>query len=191
MNSLLFPQKAGISFLRRGVLTLLYTLLIFAMVPVFPTLWDRVSGLFPNVLEKLVFWLVGLVGLAYFAFFIYIKRNRNPLFYFSSAILFLSYYPLVYFLSEYPAERFHVAEYGILSILAYRWLRVPVDTMWVYPAVLGYTFLVGTIDEVIQYFLPDRFFEFRDMSINWISALVAICLIAIAEKAKRCSPPGY
>lgn len=185
MNTFLFPQKAEASFLWRGALTLLYTLFIFAMVPVFPTLWDYAFGLFPNVLEKFVFWLVGLVGVGYFAFFIYVRRNRDLLFYLWSAILFLAYYPLVYSLSEYPAERFHVAEYGVLSILAYRWLHVPVGTIWVYPGVLGYAFLVGTIDEAIQYFLPGRFFEFRDMSINWASALVATCLIAFVERARR------
>ncbi|MDJ0841819.1 MAG: VanZ family protein [Acidobacteriota bacterium] len=77
-----------------------------------------------------------------------------------------------------PVERTHLFEYGVVAILVHQALierarqggRVPV------PAVLAIvlTSILGLIDEFIQYALPNRIYDPRDVLFNVIAALLAI-----------------
>lgn len=92
-----------------------------------------------------------------------------------------------------PEERIHLLEYGLLSFLVFR----------VYPsdwsAVFRYwqTFLIvsfiGTLDEIIQYFIPTRVGDVRDIILNIVSGLLGLLLtvILLQRSAKNLpnSPP--
>jgi hypothetical protein len=65
-------------------------------------------------------------------------------------------------------ERFHFIEYGLLTLLFFRvWRGLP----WRAAAVLSFTsvLLVGTFDEWIQWFVPDRVGEWRDVLLNSVA----------------------
>jgi choline-sulfatase len=172
------PKDRKGPFLRRGIITLLYTLLIFASLPVFPGIWNALSHLFPDLLKKATFALVPLLTLVFFAWSIFVRRNRDPLFYVWSALFLFAYGPLVYYYCEYPAERFHLVEYGLLVVLTFWCLGARMRTLWIYPCVILYTFSVGVADETIQYVLPNRVYEFKDVTINWASTFLAAGLVA-------------
>jgi hypothetical protein len=60
-----------------------------------------------------------------------------------------------------PEEAVHFLEYGVLGVLLY--------ALW--------GLLVGTVDEIIQWLVPDRFWDFRDIVLN--GGAVALVQIAI------------
>jgi hypothetical protein len=66
----------------------------------------------------------------------------------------------------------------LLVLLAYRGLKGHMKTAWIYPVIFLYAFFIGFLDELIQGLLPNRFYEFKDVTINWISSLLATGILA-------------
>ena len=78
---------------------------------------------------------------------------------------------------EIPEERTHLIEYGILGILIYEalWERWgPESRLQVALGGMSLTTILGFIDEGIQYFLPDRVFDLRDILFNFLAGMMAI-----------------
>jgi len=76
-----------------------------------------------------------------------------------------------------PEEAVHLLEYGILGVLAYWALRqrAPDTAAFVAAALLGTA--VGTVDEIIQWITPERYWDWRDIAINsGASALIQLAL---------------
>jgi len=65
-----------------------------------------------------------------------------------------------------PEESVHFLEYGILALLLHRALSptMPNNLVFVVATLIGA--LVGTVDEVIQWISPGRFWDFRDLLLN-------------------------
>lgn len=69
-------------------------------------------------------------------------------------------------LSKNPEESIHFIEYGVLSVLFFHALSFRLSNWSIYFAAVLLTGLVGTLDEVIQWFTPQRYFDFRDIWLN-------------------------
>jgi hypothetical protein len=81
-------------------------------------------------------------------------------------------------------ESFHFAEYGVLAILFYRvWADLNDWAIVLLPLLAGA--LVGTLDEWVQWFIPIRAGEMRDVGINVVATGCGL-LVAIALD----TPPG-
>ena len=83
-----------------------------------------------------------------------------------------------------PEEAVHFLEYGVLGVLLYRALRprVPDATVFIAAALVG--ILVGTVDEIIQWVVPERFWDFRDIALNGgASVLIQVALWRLAAVA--------
>ncbi len=82
-----------------------------------------------------------------------------------------------------PEEAVHFLEYGVLGILLYRAFedRVPDPTIYVVAVLTG--LLVGSVDEIIQWLVPGRYWDFRDIILN--AGAVALVQIAIWRLFKR------
>jgi hypothetical protein len=80
-----------------------------------------------------------------------------------------------------PEEAVHLLEYGVLGILLHRALRVRVTdaTVFVSAAILGA--LVGTVDEIIQWITPDRYWDFRDILINGGSCALSLVAMSLFQ----------
>jgi hypothetical protein len=76
-----------------------------------------------------------------------------------------------------PEEAVHFFEYGVLGFLLFRAFEKRVPDPTVYLAVTLTGFLVGTFDEFIQWLVPGRFWDFRDIVLN--GGAVALVQIAI------------
>jgi hypothetical protein len=76
-----------------------------------------------------------------------------------------------------PEEAVHFVEYGVLGWLLHRALenRLPDPTVFLAATLIG--LLVGTVDELIQWLVPGRFWDFRDIVLN--GGAVALLQIAI------------
>ena len=77
-----------------------------------------------------------------------------------------------------PIERTHLFEYGLLAILIKDALaerkaqKAKSISPWLGAFLL--TLLIGCLDEGVQYFLPDRVFDPRDILFNTLAAFMAL-----------------
>jgi VanZ family protein len=75
-------------------------------------------------------------------------------------------------------ERVHFIEYGLIAVLFYRvWRRAGDPSTMVLPLLCG--FIVGTLDEWLQWFIPYRVGEMHDVFLN-LTALACGVLFGIA-----------
>ena len=68
-----------------------------------------------------------------------------------------------------PEEAVHFVEYGFLSFLVYLALRHHVRNLTIYFSSASIVLFLGTVDEIIQWLVPGRFWEFRDVWLNSLS----------------------
>lgn len=71
-----------------------------------------------------------------------------------------------------PEEALHLLEYGVLSALLYRALSHRYTDPAVHVVAALLCALLGTVDEVIQWVVPRRFWDFRDLAINAIAGIL-------------------
>ena len=78
-------------------------------------------------------------------------------------------------------ERFHFAEYGFLALLFHRVWRDRSATTALLLAFLA-VFMVGTLDEGIQWFVPIRVGEWRDVLLNSVSIVCGLTFGAALQR---------
>lgn len=66
-------------------------------------------------------------------------------------------------------ERVHILEYGLLALLLYWALRPASEAGALVLAALG-AMTVGVVDEIVQWTVPTRVGEMRDVLLNWLAA---------------------
>lgn len=86
-----------------------------------------------------------------------------------------------------PEEAVHFLEYGLLGALLHHALRARIPDATVYAATILAGAMVGTLDEIIQWIVPGRFFDFRDIVLN--TGAVALAQVAIWRLAPRAATP--
>lgn len=64
------------------------------------------------------------------------------------------------------AEPAHFVAYGILGVLAFQALLPRLRDQGVYLAAFALTALVGVLDELLQWFVPGRYWDVKDLAIN-------------------------
>ncbi|NCA81883.1 MAG: hypothetical protein EOM72_03975 [Opitutae bacterium] len=86
---------------------------------------------------------------------------------------------LTWALRDNPEEAFHFVQYGGLSLLLFRALshRLPDPSIYAVATLIGAAF--GIFDELIQWVVPQRYFDYRDIGINAFAVgLVQVALAA-------------
>ena len=152
-------------------------LCILLTLPTTPILWKWAIDTFGggiNYIAYLVFFFVFLC-----LCFLTIRRQaetRMKSLMILSAFVFLYLYLLKY-QCRFSAERLHLAEYGILSYLSYAAFKVDFPEGKAYA--LGFITAsgFGLFDEIIQFILPNRVFEIRDVLTNIIAAGLGLLVI--------------
>jgi hypothetical protein len=82
-------------------------------------------------------------------------------------------------LSSLPEEATHFVEYGILAGLAYWALAPRTRNRLVYPTALMVCACVGQIDEALQWVMPGRYWELRDVGLNLTASVLVLTAIAL------------
>jgi hypothetical protein len=141
-----------------------------------------------------VFFAVGsgLLALLYlFAFKLKVRKKSQYLWLFICAGLYL-FFTLQ--LSAHPEEALHFLEYGLLSYFLFRALSHRIHDTTIYLTAALFVMLAGTIDEFIQWMMPGRFWDFRDIGLNAFAGLVFLTGVwkgfrpeTISGKAKKIS----
>ena len=119
-----------------------------------------------------IFWMK-----TYFA----LRRNLTYLFLGLVTIIYLAGFILI----EIPEGKIHFIEYGVLSVLVYWALSYNSKNWYRFLTALIITSLIGFGDEVIQYFLPNRYYQTSDVILNAISGGLGLVLVFIVNYEKR------
>jgi len=71
-----------------------------------------------------------------------------------------------------PEEAVHFLEYGVLSYFAYAALRFHVKDISIFFTASLMTLFVGTVDEIIQWLVPGRYWDIRDVGFNFLGGVL-------------------
>lgn len=163
---------------RDGLIAAAYILLMFAGLPYLPIFWDRLARTSPLLFAGFSTLLVPAIAVSAFGYLLFRGRRRTPAHLLLTGGICLLFVAAVYKISTVPADRFHIVEYVILSILVFRALEGRVSPHLVYPGVIACAFMVGILDEAVQALIPNRVYDPIDILVNWLSSLFGIYLLS-------------
>lgn len=83
---------------------------------------------------------------------------------------------------KFPAERIHFLEYGFLSYFAYKALERDVSKKKLYFFAFFTVILVCLLDEGIQYLLPNRVGDLKDIYLNLVSGALGLIITRLIVK---------
>ncbi len=154
------------------ILIIFYVFFIYISLPFFPTFIDTLR-LFVSK-ESLNFLSLALTILFFLMLSVWVYKKN-----YKSQQFFLVISPLILliFLSlnlEVWVERMHFVEYAFLGLLISRAVKVINLQDIIYTAFL--VTLIGAVDETIQWFLPNRVGDIRDVFMNSIGGLSGLWL---------------
>ncbi len=98
---------------------------------------------------------------------------------------------LVWSLRDSPEEALHSVQYAVLGTLLFRALDRHPGGLAGYAAAAMAGIGLGIIDELIQWLVPGRTFDYRDLGINGLSAVLALVAMgAVRGTARSAAVPG-
>jgi hypothetical protein len=155
----------------------LMMLCILLTLPTTPILWKWAIETFGDGINSVAYVVFFF---CFFGFSILTIRRRSETRFKDFLILcvfMLVYLYLLKYQCRFPAERLHLAEYGALAYLLYSALRM--DFLEGKAYFLGFIAAsgFGLFDELIQFILPNRVFEMRDVATNIIAAGLGLLVI--------------
>ena len=185
--AVLWPQaqRLGIERCRAWGLALIYIAFVYSTIPLMPQVWRALREYTQGSVRYLGILLVVAVGVVIVAKVWRRVRRRRWGPYLALAVIGPIY---VYLLREYaifPAERLHLIEYGFMGGFLFRALRVDLSARSAYIAAFAATVLLGFGDECIQWILPQRFFEVKDVQLNAISGGLGLLLHFVVFPPER------
>lgn len=149
----------------------LCVLAIFLVVPLARTIQQFVSTHWGR---SLFGWAVLVsVGLAFGAvlwvlFFRVRVRSASRLLWLAGVSGLYVYFTLKLWGS--PEEAIHFLEYGLLGFFLFRALSLSIRDPSIYLAAFLLASLVGIADEILQWVVPGRFWDFRDVGLNALAS---------------------
>ena len=166
----------------------LWAAVVFAATPFANEIQTRISDLLgPGGLRLTlsVLLLASTIGLA-----VWLVRGRGGLRRLAWLLgLVLAALTLTWRLSV-EAEPAHLALYSILGALAFWALSSHHRDAGVYPAAAALTAIAGTVDEVLQWLLPSRFWDLGDVGLN-VAAGVMVQLVIWKVVRPMTVAPGF
>lgn len=132
--------------------------------------------------------LIALVGGA--VAFANLRKRHLPtsayVWLFGVTATFITY---AYYLRDIPEEAIHVAEYGALGFLVFRALVHRIHDYSIYVVATLVVGIIGMVDEYIQWAVPSRFFDLRDIRTNLVAGALAQVAIAGGLRPKMVASP--
>jgi arylsulfatase A-like enzyme len=162
---------------------ILYTGMIFATLSHLPLVWRTLWSLTKGRIDYTGTGVTVLAGVGFLGF-LFARCRRILPFLICFPVLGLYAYLLME-LGRSPAERFHLAEYGVLSLLLFRAIRIDMPNTEAYLLGWGLAAALGCVDEGVQYLLPNRVFEWKDMGLNFLSSGLGMTVVALLQNAKE------
>jgi hypothetical protein len=152
-------------------------LFIYSTIPVARALREVVGEQLG--LKFFLYFTIALTVAAGVLAFFNLRKRKLPV----NAYLWLSgvviaYIVYIYHLRGIPEEAIHVAEYGAIGMLVFRTLTHRVRDFTIYIIATLIVGMVGIVDEYIQWVAPSRYFDMRDIAINFLAGGMSQLAIA-------------
>lgn len=159
-------------------ITTLYILFIYATLGAAPAIWKSLNTFLGGRGAVVQYTIYSLVFMGVFIYILWVKKERlitRYLLFF----LFISIFFIMVKLEKNPAEKIHMAQYGLFGILLYNALKIDFNRLNKNLYLCGsfICLIAGAIDEIIQGILPNRYFTWHDVFINGISGIIALLVI--------------
>ena len=157
---------------RLWVLIIIYVLFIYVSLPFFPSFITFMRNFISKELLNLLSLVVTISFFLLLTSWIYNKKYKAKQF-----ILIISPILLLTYLSislDVWVERIHFIEYAVLGLLISRAVNVRTLNGIIYTGCL--ITLIGAVDEIIQWFLPNRVGDMRDVFMNSVGGLSGLWL---------------
>ena len=157
---------------RIWVLIIIYVLFIYVSLPFFPAFISVLRSLISKELLNLLSLALSISFFLLLSVWIYNKKYKlNQFLLIISPLLLLTYLSLRL---DVWVERIHFIEYAVLGILISRAVDVRTLQGIIYTGCL--ITLIGAVDEIIQWFLPNRVGDMRDVFMNSVGGLSGLWL---------------
>lgn len=175
----------------RWLAVTVWTAVIFTAIPFVRELREAFVARWPG--EFLAYAVIGIVAAATAGALLRLRHQKGALsppdiaWLSGCAAVLIAWTRL---LMGQPEEAIHFVEYGVLGVLLYRALRPRVNDVGVFVAGALLGTIVGTVDEIIQWVVPGRFWDLRDLVLNGgASILVQIAIWRLVPRpASRLAP---
>jgi choline-sulfatase len=179
VGAVLWPlvQRFGISRCRAWLAAILYVGFVYSTISLMPKVWKILSAYTQGTIRYIGILAVVLVGVAILwqTWRRVGKRTWKP--YVVLGCIGLVYGYLLKEYTVFPSERLHLVEYGFVGYFFFKALSIDFSNRHAYIASFVLTVLVGVGDECIQWVLPQRFFELKDVQLNAISGGLGLLLL--------------
>jgi len=152
--------------------------------------------------QKLIYKSVGKEFFTYVVFFVIAAGLISVLYLFifrlkiKSATQYISLIfcagLYIYFtvqLGSHPEEAIHFLEYALLSFFVFRALSYRIKDWTIYVTAALLVMNLGTVDEFLQWMMPDRYWDYRDVGINFIGGAILLFAIWTGVKPPYISGP--
>lgn len=165
------------------LVVLAWTIVIFVTIPLARTIQREFERLFGS---GAYFIAAGIIGVFFFLFvliYIYQRHKRNL----SRRLCWLivlmaASVGLMKFQLQTPAEAIHFFEYGILSFFLFRACSHHIRDWLVYPISVFLLIMIASADEFLQWMMPGRYWDFRDIRLNLLAGMVVQAFIALVVR---------
>ena len=163
----------------------LITAAIFFVVPLARAIQNFVSEHWDRALFGYsVLFCTGLAFVLVLYFFIFKLKIRSPLNYFILATAAGAYTYFTLRLWNSPEEAIHFLEYGLLGFFLFNALKFRIKDRSIYIVAFLIGCLIGTSDEILQWAVPDRYWDFRDVGLNALSSGLFQFALALGIRPK-------
>ena len=164
---------------------MLYIAFVYATVPVMPKVWWLLTDYTEGAVSSL--GVVAIVGLGGFVIWQVLRRRQSfsALTWVALIAIGAAYAYLLMVFAPIPAERLHLVEYGLVGFFLYRALRLDLKPGKAYFCSFALTVTVGFVDECIQWVLPQRYFEMKDVQLNAISGALGLLVVYFTTGARE------
>lgn len=162
------------SFGKGTIFTLGYILILYATLPVTPDYVKLIKE--AGALQVFVLgpFALSVPILGYFGMKAETYRNRS--FWITILLLGTAFY-LISKNVMAPVELLHLILYGIMCVLLFSLFSIRLHGALLFGASILATAIFGAIDEVIQYYLPNRVFDLSDIAFNIFGGIMALVII--------------
>ncbi|MBK18239.1 MAG: hypothetical protein CMM52_05315 [Rhodospirillaceae bacterium] len=155
---------------------------IFATVPFGRLLTDYINEYFDDWIFIALVVVVFVLTIAAIVRFLILNRGATFWSYFWLAVISIIFCSYAYSLRDNAVETLHFIEYGLLGVLIYRALSHRVRDLSIYPATLCIGFVIGVLDEGIQWMTPQRVWDMRDIALNSTAVVLTQAGIGLGLK---------
>jgi arylsulfatase A-like enzyme len=163
---------------------LVYTVFVYSTIPLLPEVWATLREYTQGAISHLGGVIIAVGALAMIVRLV--RKMRGEIWrYFGLVFVAIAYAYLLGEFARFPAERLHLVEYGFMGYMIFRALRMDVGPASAYLGAWAIAVLIGVGDECIQWVLPQRFFEVKDIQLNAVSAALGLVVVYIAQEASK------